>query len=154
MRVEGFERDLKVERYVERIKSAALLAPPLRHLFADVVPQVAKPRHLVARDVVRDRDPGELNDPALDGVHQGEVAHCPGEEGPLGVARAAKEEGGGGEIQHARNAKLPLHGLEPRDPHPRRFGVLFCLLAVVAGELPFFVFVPPAVHGSSGAPRR
>ena len=59
---------------------AAFPSALLRHLLADVVPQVSERRHLAARDVVGDRHPGQLHDAALDGVHEREVAHRPGEE--------------------------------------------------------------------------
>ena len=126
---------------VEWIESAALCAAPLRHLLADVVPEVAKPRHLAGLDVVRDRHPGELDDPALDRVHEREVAHRPGEERAFAVARAAKEEWGCREVDGLRDAELRLHGLEPRDPHARGLAVRFRLLAVVACEFAFLVLL-------------
>ena len=45
-----------------------------------------------AGDVLRHRDARQLDDAALDGVHQREVAHRPREERALGVAGAAEEE--------------------------------------------------------------
>ena len=67
-------------------------------LLADVLPQVAEHRHLAARDVVGDRDARQLDDAALDGVHQREVAHRPGEQRALGVAGAAQEERRGRQV--------------------------------------------------------
>ena len=44
---------------------------------------------------------------AFDGVHKGEIAHGPGEEGAFGVAGAAEEERSGGEIDDTGDAELP-----------------------------------------------
>ena len=85
--VEGFQGRLQFARQVHRIERRA--APPLRHLPADVLPEIAEHRHLGAGDVVHHRHARQLDDAALDGVHQGEVADRPREQRALGVARAA-----------------------------------------------------------------
>ena len=86
MPVECFEGGLELDRQAQRIEPARLAAPLLRHLRADVLPQVPELRHVAAGDVVGDRDPRQLDDAALDGIHQREVAGRPREEHPLRVA--------------------------------------------------------------------
>ena len=51
-----------------------------------------------ARQVVRHRDARQLDDAALDGVHQREVADGPGEQRSLAIAGAAQEERRGGQV--------------------------------------------------------
>src|ERR1017187_8441476 len=116
MPVEGFEGGLQLDREAQRVEVPALGASFLRHAGADVLPEVAELGHLAAGDVVGDGDARELDDSALDGVHEGEVAHGPGEERALGVAGAAEEEGGGGKVDDARDAELALDGFESGDP--------------------------------------
>ena len=96
---------------------------------------------------------GQLDDAALDGVHQREIAHGPGEQRSFDVAGAAQEERGGGEIHHPGQAELAIHRLQTIDPQPCGLAVLFRLLAVVALEL-FFVCLTRLSRDSSGAPRR
>ncbi len=99
--VERFQRGLQARRKLERVELLALPAALLRHVLADVLPEVAEHRHLVAGDVLRDGDARQLDDAALDGVHEREVAHRPREERAFGVARAAEEERRRGEIDDA-----------------------------------------------------
>src|SRR6266508_2175755 len=84
--VEDFQRRLQASGELERIEFLALASSFLGHVFADVLPEIAEHRHFVARDVFRHRDARQLDDPALDGVHEREVAHRPREQGTLGVA--------------------------------------------------------------------
>ena len=65
-------------------------------------------RRFGAGDVVGHRHAWELDDAALDGVHQREVAHRPGEQRAFGVARAAQEEWRGGEIEDGGCQGLPV----------------------------------------------
>ena len=103
--VERLERGLELRRKAQRIELAGLAAPLLRHLLADVLPEVAEHRHLVAGDVVGDGHARQLHDAALDRVHEREVAHRPREERALGVARAAQEERRRREVEDARRRR-------------------------------------------------
>ena len=109
--------------------------PLLRHVLADVLPQVTEHRHVVARDVLRHGHARQLDDAALDGVHEREVAHRPREECPLGVSRPAQEEGGRGEVDHARDPELAVHRLQAGDPETRGLVVSLGLLALVAFQV-------------------
>ena len=102
-----------------------------------MLPQLAVHGHLVARYVVRNRHPRQLDDAALDGVHEGEIAHRPGKQGALRVAGTTEEKGRGGEIDHPRRAELAVQGLEAGDPEPRRLPVLLGCLLFVSLEYPF-----------------
>ena len=97
--------------------------------------------HLAAGDVVGHRHARQLHDAALDGVHQREVARRPGEQRPLGIARPAQEERRGRQVDHALQAELALHRLEPGDPDPRRLPVPFGLLPVIALERAFIALL-------------
>ena len=114
-------------------------------------PQVPELRHVAAGDVVGHRDPRQLDDAALDGIHQREVAGRPREERSLRIARPAQEERRGRQVDHALEAELALHRFEPGDPDPRRLLVLLGLLPVVALEGAFLVLagrlLPVAVVG-------
>src|SRR5579884_3992271 len=74
MTVEGLKRGLKFDRNTERIEMFGLTASLFRHPGAYVLPQVAELGHFAARNVVSDRDAGQLDDSGLDRVHQGEIA--------------------------------------------------------------------------------
>ncbi len=133
--VERFERGLQLDREAERVELAGLAAAFLRHLLADVLPEVAEHRHLAAGDVVGDRHARQLDDAALDGVHEREVAHRPGKQRAFGVAGAAQEERRGREVDDALEAELALDGFEAGNPEPRGLVVLLRLLLVVALEV-------------------
>ena len=120
---------------------AAFSAALLRHLLPDVVPEVAERGHLAAGNVVRDRHPGKLHDTALDGIHEREVAHRPGEERSFRVAGPAQKERSCGQIDHAPDAELAPHRLQARDPYPGGFLVLLRLGAVVALQGAFLVLL-------------
>ena len=98
--VDGVECGSKLGRKAQGIERTGLSAAPFGHAGSDVFPQLAVHGHLVARYVVRDRDARQLDDAALDGAHEGEVAHRPGKQGALRVAGAAEKEGRGGEVDH------------------------------------------------------
>ena len=100
--VEGLERGLQLRREARAGSSVSALPRPFLGIFgADVLPEVAEHGHLAAGDVVGHRHARQLDDAALDGVHQREVAHGPGEERALGIAGAAQEEGRGREVDDA-----------------------------------------------------
>ena len=112
--------------------SLAFAAALLRHVLADVLPEVAEHRHLVAGDVLGHRHARQLDDAALDGVHQREVAHRPGEQRALGVARAAQEERRGRQVDDAGEAELAVDRFQAGDPEAGGLVVLLGLLPVVA----------------------
>jgi hypothetical protein len=84
--VEGKQRRLQLRWQAQRIEHATLAPPLLRHPPADMVPEVAVDRHLAGRQIVGDRYARQLDDAALDRVHEREVADRPGKEGTLGIA--------------------------------------------------------------------
>ena len=127
--------------------------PFLGMSLADVLPEVAEHRHLVAGDVVGHRHARQLDDAALDGVHEREVAHRPREQRALGVARAAQEEWRGRQVDDAGEAELAVDGFEAGNPEAGGLVVLLGLLLVVALQILVIVFAR-ASRGSSGAPRR
>ena len=126
--VEGVQRGQQFGRQAQRVQGLGLAASPLGHLLPDMLPQVAELGHVLARYVVRHRHPGKFHDAALDGVHQREVAHGPGKEGPLRVARPAQEERRRGKVQHPVDAELPAHRLQSRNPQPGGLAVLLRFL--------------------------
>jgi hypothetical protein len=95
------------------VELAALAATLPGHVLADVLPEVAKDRHLVARNILGDGHAGQLHDPALDGVHEGEIAHRPREKRPFRITGAAQEEGRGREVDHTRDAELAVRVSRP-----------------------------------------
>ena len=133
--VEGFQRRLQAGRELERVEFLAFAAPLLGHVLADVLPEIAEHRHLVAGDVLGDRDARQLDDAALDRVHEREVAHRPREQRALGVAGAAQEEWRRGQIDDAAEAELAVHGFEAGNPEPRRLVVLLGLLLLIAFQV-------------------
>ena len=107
-----------------------------------------------AGNVVGDGHARQLDDAALDGVHQRKIAHRPGEQRALGIAGTAQEKRRCGQVNNARDAELAVDGFEAGNPEARGFIVLL--------RLPSFRR-PLALHhrlrlrafrGSSGAPRR
>ena len=96
--VESFERRLQLRRQARAGRASfALPRPFFGILDADVFPKVAEHRHLVAGDVVGHGHARQLDDAALDGVHEREVAHRPRKQRALGIAGAAQEERRGGQ---------------------------------------------------------
>ena len=127
--VERLERGLEPRRQLERIELLGLAAALLRHVLADVLPEVAEHRHLVAGDVVGDRHARQLDDAALDRVHQREVAHRPGEQRALGVAGAAQEERRRRQVDDARRRRACAsrpRGRRSRGGRPRCSSRLPC----------------------------
>jgi len=86
---------------------------------SDVLPQPVILGIRVA-DVVGGRDARDLDDAALDGVHQAEVADQPGERGAFDVAAALDVEGRGREVDDEGQAYRFVQLIQPLDPH-RRF---------------------------------
>src|SRR6058998_2632955 len=114
--VERLKGRLEPSRQRKRVEALRLAAPLLRHVLAYVLPEIAEHRHFTTGDILRHRYAWQLHDAALDGVHEREVAHRPREERPLGISGAAQEKGGRGEVDHAREPELAVHGLEAGDP--------------------------------------
>ena len=80
MRVEGVKRGLQLRRELERVEVTGLagaLARQAAPALLQDLPKVAIDRHVAGRQVVVDRHTGQLDDAALDGVHQGEIADRP-----------------------------------------------------------------------------
>ena len=151
MPVERVERGPKLGGQAGRIEEAAGLSASLSgHPGPDVFPELPVHRHFVAGHVVGHRHPRQLDDAALDGIHEREIAHRPGKESAFRVAGAAEEEGGGGKIEHPAHAERAVHRLQTRYPEPRRLPVLLGLLPLVALErflVPFAPLFPVAVMG-------
>ncbi len=118
-----------------------------------MLPQVAEHGHFVARDVVRHRHARQLDDAALDGVHQREVAHGPGKQSALGIAGAAQEEWRGRQVDDAADAELAVDGFKAGDPQASGLVVLLGFLLLVALQVLVFVS-SSASRGSSGGLRR
>ena len=137
MGVEGIHRGFEQRREELRVQGAGAPAALLRHVLPDVLPEVAEPRHVGGKHVVGDRDPRQLHDAGLDGVHQGEVADRPGEERPFGVARTAQEERGRRKVEDDGDGDRLLHRLDAGDPDTGRLGVLLRFLGIVALEVRF-----------------
>ena len=130
--VQRLEGGLEGNRQHQRIELARLSPSLLRHVIPYVLPELPEHRHFVAGDVVRHRHPRQLDDSALDRIHEREVAHRPREECSLGVARTPEEEGRGGQVHHATHVEPARHRLQAGDPQPRSLRVLFGFLPVVA----------------------
>ena len=118
MAVECLERGLEASRELERVELFALAAALLGHVLADVLPEIAVDGHFIAGDVFGDGNARQLHDAALDGVHEREVAHRPGEQRALGVAGAAEKERRGRQVDDAGEAELAIHGFQAGDPEP------------------------------------
>ncbi len=145
-RLEGRHQFRRQTQRVGRGPPAALL----RHLFADVLPQLAELGHLGAGDVVGHRHPRQLDDAAFDGVHEREVARGPREQRPLGIARPAQEERRRRQVDDALHTEPALDGLKARHPDARGLAVLLRFLPIVALERAFGRFgrlLPIAVVG-------
>ena len=109
--VEGLQRIDEFDGKRERIKVRHRAAVALGHSLADALPELAQHGHIAARHVVGDRYARQLDDAALDGVHERKVAHRPGKERALGVTRAAQEKWRGGEVDHAPQSEPAVDGL-------------------------------------------
>ena len=136
--IQGTKRGNQLRRQFVRVEFSAGAPALLWHFFANVLPEIAEHRHFRLGHIVGDRHPRQLDDAALDGVHQREIAHGPGEQGALAIARAAEEEGRGGEIDHPGKFQPPLGRLQAGNPQSGGFLVVFGFLSGLAGS--FFLF--------------
>ena len=69
--VEGEQgRGEQIGKLVAGIELTGLAGALLRHLLADVIPKIAEHRYVGIDRVVAHRDPGQLDDAALDGVDE------------------------------------------------------------------------------------
>ena len=137
MPVEGFQRGLQCGGQVEGVQVPRPVSSGPWHIPPDMLPQIAKDRDLLAWNVVGHRNPGQLDNPAFDGVHQGEVAHSPWEKGSLGVTGAPEEEGSGRQVHHLTDAQLSIDHLQAGEPDPGFFAVLGRLLPFFRRQGPF-----------------
>jgi len=97
-----------------------------------MLPEVSELGRLLAWDVAGHRYPRQLDDAALDGIHHREVAHGPGEQGPLGIAGATEKEGCRRQVNNPCDAELALDGVQTGDPQPCSLVVLCRLFLVIA----------------------
>ena len=86
MSVKGVERRDERGGQRQRVQMLRLTATLLRHLTPNGLPKIPKRGHFSTRNVIGHRHTRQLNDAALDSVHQGEVAHHPGEKRRFGIA--------------------------------------------------------------------
>jgi hypothetical protein len=130
--VERLQRCLKSRWKLKRIEFLAFAAPFRWHVLANVLPEVPEHRHLVAGNVFRYGHARELDDAALNGIHQREVAHRPGEQSAFGVPRTAEKKWGRGQVIDSPDTDLALERFDAVDPKPRSFIILFGLVFVLA----------------------
>jgi hypothetical protein len=130
--VERLQGRLEPGGKLERVEFSPFAASLLRHVFADILPQVAEDRHFIARYVLRDGDARELDDAAFDRVHEREVAHGPREQRALGVTGAAEKEGGRRQVHDAGQAELAIHRFQAGNPEPGRLVVLLGFLLLLS----------------------
>ena len=147
--VERVQRGLQHVGQVERAELRGARGG-LRQALADVLPQVAIDDRIGLHEIVAHRHARQLDDAALDRVHQAEVGYDPGKEIAFRIARAAQEEGGGRQIVDRAHAlrQLAVQRLDAVDPEPGGFLVLGRFLLVVAGQRAFGIaadLVPVAV---------
>jgi len=94
----------------------------------------------VPRNVVGHGHPGKLDDSALDGVHEGKVAHGPRKKRAFRVSRSSKEKGRGRQVNDAGFPDVAADGFEPANPHPRGLAVFLGFHPLVSGEPALFAF--------------
>ncbi len=116
MAVECLQCFLKVSRNFKWIEFCAFAPSFLRHVFADVLPEITEHGHVLARNVFGHRDTGEFNHPTLNGVHEGKVAQGPREDSALCVSGAAQKERCSREIDDTGQAKFAIDGFETGNP--------------------------------------
>ena len=137
MAVERFHGSLQFDRQVLWVQGLGLATPLFRHLGADVLPEIAKLGHLLARQVVGHGHTRQLDDAAFDGVHQREIAHGPGKQRAFDVAGTAEKKWRGRQVHDSGKSQLPVDGLQPVDPQSRSLLVFFGFLALVTLERSF-----------------
>ena len=129
--VKRFQRRLQLRRQAQRIERIALAPSLLRHLLADVFPEIPEHRHLGPWDVVGHRDARQFHDAAFDRIHEREIAHRPREERSFGIAGAAQEKRRRGQIDDARHAELAVYRFQAGNPDAGGLVVLLRFLLVV-----------------------
>ncbi len=84
--VQRVQGGLKLRGEAQRVEFFGLATSLPGHLGADVLPKVPEHRHIVAGNIIGDRDARQLDDAAFDGVHQRKIADGPAKESSLSVA--------------------------------------------------------------------
>ena len=83
------------------------------------------------------RNAGQFDDAALDGIHEGKVAHGPGEQRAFHLAGTAQEKRGCGKIEHAQDTDFLLEDFQTGNPET---GGLAVVVGVFPGFRPFRAF--------------
>ena len=73
--------------------------------------------------------------PQLDGIHEREIADGPREGGSLGVAGAAQEERGGGDIKDSADIEFAFDDFNAGNPEAGNFAVLFGFVLLFGVEV-------------------
>ena len=139
MAVERHERGLQAQRQLEWVQLAACATALFRHVFADVLPQVAEHRHFFTGYVLRHRHAGQFDNAAFDGIHQREVAHGPGKQGAFCVAGTAQKEWCGRQVHDASDTQFAVDGFKARNPQTGGLVVFIGLFFLITLEV--FVIV-------------
>ena len=104
--VMAVERVQRRPQHVGQIERAELVGAGrgLRQILADMLPQVAIDDRIGLHEIVGDRHARQLDDAALDRVHQAEIGHDPGEQSPRdNPSRAGRRGWRTGRRPRARN---------------------------------------------------
>jgi len=102
-------------------------------------PEIPEHGHLLAGDVVRYRHTRQFDDTAFDGIHQGKIAHRPGEQGAFGITGTSEEKRRRREIEDAGYSQFAVDGFKTGDPETCRLIVPFGLFPVVPLQIFFLV---------------
>ena len=146
--VEGLQCRLQPGWQLEWVEFLIGAATFLGHVLTDVLPEIAKHGQFITGNVLRHRHARQLDDAALDGVHQGEVAHRPGEQRAFRVTGTAQKKGRSGQVDDAQQTELAVHRFQAGNPQPGRFVVLLGFLLFVAFQVlvvDFFRFLAVAM---------
>jgi len=136
--IKGFQGGFQLRRKFLRVQSGSFTPSFFGHIFADVLPKVAKHRHVVAGNIVRHRHARQFDNATLDGIHQRKVAHCPGEKRAFGITGTAQEERCGGQIDNLDCPDLAFHAFKAVNPETRSLIIAFGFFLVISLEV--FVF--------------
>ena len=101
----------------------------------DAQPKLAVNGLVGAGDVVGNGDPREFDDAAFNGVHEGEIAHGPGEQRALGLAGTTQEEGRGREVKYGGDVELTFDGFDAGNPKPGGLAVFLRLPLLLRFEV-------------------
>ncbi len=130
-------------KHIRKIEGAQFIGARrgLRQIFTDMFPQVAIDDRISLREIVGDRHAGQLDDAALDRVHEAEIRHHPREQDPFIITRSAKEEGSGGQVIDDAHAlrQFAAQRFDAVDPESGGLFVLGSLLLVVPCQRTFDV---------------